>query len=165
MYDKEKKDAYYEQNKEKILAYRKEWRETHQEKAKAYAKSWREDPKNKEKIKGYRATRQKLRKADPEKRNEQDRKYRKRAIANGTSIQGWLIKKYGGIPCMDCNGVFPFIAMDFDHRPEEKKEFNIGRFGQYTATPERLSKLMKEVSKCDLVCANCHRIRTQERYK
>lgn len=159
----ENNKRYYEENRERFLAYQAEYRRTHREKNKAYAKKWREDPANKETIKRYRDAHQKRRNANPEKRIEYEKTYRKKAIANGTSVQGWLIKKYSGRPCMDCDGVFAWIAMDFDHRPDETKEFNIGRLGQYKATPERIAITEKEIAKCDLVCSNCHRVRTQER--
>ncbi len=78
-------------------------------------------------------------------------------------VVDYLIKKYGRIPCMDCDKVWPWCAMDFDHRPGEVKEFGIGVFSNNKATPERVAQIEKEISKCDLVCASCHRVRTQER--
>jgi hypothetical protein len=51
--------------------------------------------------------------------------------------------------------------MDFDHRGEVEKTGNIGSLvSQAYFTIERLKK---EIDKCDLVCANCHRIRTYNR--
>ena len=145
------------------LAYQAEYREAHREEAIAYSKKWREDPANKEAKKRYQETAAAKRRATPGERNEYEKEYRKKAIEQGTSVQGWLINKYGGVPCMDCGGVFDFVAMDFDHRPEETKEFGIGTLGQYVATPERLAKVEKEIAKCDLVCSNCHRVRTKKR--
>lgn len=60
-------------------------------------------------------------------------------------------------PCMDCKGVFPPFCMDYDHRnPNEKyKEVGILVVGRYAK-----SLILQEMAKCDLVCANCHRIRT-----
>lgn len=55
---------------------------------------------------------------------------------------------------MDCGGTFPPECMDFDHVRGEKS-FNVGE-NFYISE----SKLLAEVAKCDLVCANCHRIRT-----
>ena len=98
------------------------------------------------------------------KRNKGSIKKRKKKNASEyASLYGWLKHKFEGIPCSDCEGVFPYCSMDFDHRSDEKKEFNISYCGSALATPERTSKWMKEIDKCDLVCANCHRIRTQER--
>lgn len=63
-------------------------------------------------------------------------------------------------PCMDCGGFWPDNpeVMDFDHRPGEVKLFNPGMGN--TGSRERM---LAEIAKCDLVCANCHRIRTAAR--
>jgi hypothetical protein len=90
---------------------------------------------------------------------------RARFDAKKQRIRDYLIKKYGGIPCMDCDKVWPWCAMDFDHRPGEGKEFGIGVLSNNKATPERVAQIEKEISKCDLVCASCHRVRTQNRHE
>lgn len=46
--------------------------------------------------------------------------------------------------------------MDFDHVGD--KAFNIA-----TAIDKRWSEIQAEIKKCDVVCANCHRIRTYTR--
>ncbi len=84
---------------------------------------------------------------------------------NGTNIAGWLAKRYEGIPCMDCDVTYSHHIMDFDHRPEETKEFGIAKKGAYVATPENIAEVMKEIDKCDYVCSNCHRERTYQRNK
>lgn len=55
-------------------------------------------------------------------------------------------------PCTDCGQVFPPCVMDFDHVRGTKK-FNVG-------LAKNLTQLAQEIEKCELVCANCHRIRT-----
>jgi hypothetical protein len=62
-------------------------------------------------------------------------------------------------PCSDCKGFFHYSIMQHDHRDSEQKLFLLSQrsasFG---------SKIfMKEMNKCDLVCANCHGIRTWKR--
>lgn len=62
-------------------------------------------------------------------------------------------------PCVDCGGQFPGCAMDFDHRDPGQKQYTVSRMvGR--AGPKRI---MAEVAKCDIVCANCHRDRTYRR--
>lgn len=61
-----------------------------------------------------------------------------------------------GKPCQDCGNVFPTECMDFDHREPTQKLFQIG---QHHASFS-WEKVLKEIEKCDLICANCHRIRT-----
>lgn len=60
-------------------------------------------------------------------------------------------------PCIDCGLKYPPECMDFDH-VRGKKLFTIGE-------RRRQSGLLAEIAKCDLVCANCHRIRTRARRK
>ena len=73
--------------------------------------------------------------------------------------------KYQGTPCLDCGGAFEWCAMDFDHRPEETKEFAIGYMSSWTTKPESIARVEKEIAKCDLICSNCHRVRTRDRYE
>lgn len=47
--------------------------------------------------------------------------------------------------------------MDFDHLSD--KDFNISRWLKSSLNYQHL---WQEIRKCDLVCANCHRIRTQQ---
>lgn len=63
-------------------------------------------------------------------------------------------------PCLDCGGRFPLECMQFDHRPGETKLFNIGM----RSTLAR-ARLVAEIAKCDVVCANCHAIRTTGRIR
>lgn len=69
-----------------------------------------------------------------------------------------LIKNSKNGPCMDCGVQYPFYIMDFDHRPGEVKCFGLG-----DAESRSTAKILAEIDKCDLVCANCHRERTFNR--
>ena len=61
------------------------------------------------------------------------------------------------VPCADCNEPYPSYVMDLDHVRGVKK-FNI------SSTRNRsYEDLRNEIAKCDVVCANCHRIRTHNR--
>jgi hypothetical protein len=48
--------------------------------------------------------------------------------------------------------------MDFDHREGEKK-----LFGLNSVTRRTIPVILREIQKCDVVCANCHRERTHQR--
>lgn len=64
-------------------------------------------------------------------------------------------------PCQDCRQEFPPICMDFDHIPERgPKLFAISHA---VLSYRQAEKIKIEIAKCDLVCANCHRIRTWKR--
>ena len=60
-------------------------------------------------------------------------------------------------PCVDCGQTFPPCAMDFDH-VRGKKRFGVSKMRNFS-----IENILEEIAKCDLVCANCHRIRTFER--
>lgn len=62
-----------------------------------------------------------------------------------------------GKSCADCRGQFPSVAMDFDHVQEGKIQ-TIARMRSAS-----WAQVVEELAKCELVCANCHRIRTQAR--
>lgn len=62
-------------------------------------------------------------------------------------------------PCKDCNQTFPPVCMDFDHLPQYKKSFNVS--SQWKLLPTQ--KIIDEIAKCEVVCSNCHRIRTASR--
>ena len=69
-----------------------------------------------------------------------------------------LIAEAKDCPCADCKTRYPVFVMDFDHRPGVEKLFNIGASLKKYAS--QLDVLRAEIAKCDVVCANCHRIRT-----
>jgi predicted HNH restriction endonuclease len=61
-------------------------------------------------------------------------------------------------PCADCGNKYPPYVMQFDHIEGFTKLFNIARgmLGNKAA-------FIEEVKKCEVVCANCHAIRTHKR--
>lgn len=60
--------------------------------------------------------------------------------------------------CIDCGYVDHPAALDFDH-VRGTKEFSVG----HAITRLPMEKVWKEIEKCDIRCANCHRVRTAER--
>lgn len=62
-------------------------------------------------------------------------------------------------PCKDCQGWFEPYQMDFDHI-SDNKACNVS---QMVAMGYSLEKILVEIAKCELVCANCHRKRTSLR--
>lgn len=63
------------------------------------------------------------------------------------------------VPCQDCKVRFPPICMDFDHVRGEK----IGNVAEMVNQNRKWSVIEKEVAKCEVVCACCHRLRTVDR--
>lgn len=64
-----------------------------------------------------------------------------------------------GLACLDCDKVYPSFVMEFDHVRGEK----VADVSALVAKGVPESMLRAEIEKCDLVCANCHRIRTFHR--
>jgi hypothetical protein len=58
--------------------------------------------------------------------------------------------------CIDC-GISDWRVLEFDH-VRGKKKFNIGDYQKYS-----MKVLKEEIRKCEVRCANCHRIKTMER--
>jgi len=79
--------------------------------------------------------------------------YQARKKARRDELSEWLNDIKKTLSCKRC-GNNDYRVLDFHHRDEREKEFTIGdalkRLG-----PERI---LKEIAKCDPLCANCHRI-------
>jgi hypothetical protein len=68
-------------------------------------------------------------------------------------------------PCCDCiaegrDGKWDIEVLDFDHRDSTIKKFDISQVVRHFRT---VKDLMDEIAKCDVVCANHHRLRTKNR--
>lgn len=61
-----------------------------------------------------------------------------------------------GVPCADCSESFPVYVMHWDHLPGFEK---IGDISTMVANRNR-DVVLEELKKCELVCANCHVLRT-----
>lgn len=62
-------------------------------------------------------------------------------------------------PCVDCGVQYHYCVMQFDHIRGVKK-FEISQ-----SKKRSLKVVAEEIAKCDLVCANCHAIRTHTRLR
>ena len=75
------------------------------------------------------------------------------------SLKAWMIQLKSN-PCTDCKGIFPVCCMDFDHKKGTIKSYNLGSMFAHHYSRELIES---ELAKCELVCSNCHRIRTRDR--
>ena len=67
-----------------------------------------------------------------------------------------LVEIRGG-RCEDCGYDVSIAALEFHHRNSKTKDFGVGNFnGSW-------ERLVAEAAKCDLLCANCHRLRHRYR--
>lgn len=83
---------------------------------------------------------------------KRNRRYRKELSAYVNNIKEKT-------PCADCKKNFPYYVMDFDHLDGYIKD---GMVSFFTKTG-RIESMKKEINKCEVVCSNCHRIRTYSR--
>lgn len=72
-----------------------------------------------------------------------------------------LLAGLKNVPCADCKGQFDPCVMDFDHLDPSQKKHNIHTMSRRSD----LKGLMAEIAKCEVVCANCHRLRTKRRWE
>lgn len=71
------------------------------------------------------------------------------------SIRRQVIIKAKDKPCMDCGVKYPSYVTQFDHRDPSTKVSAVSSMISCT-----MNKLLLEIAKCDVVCANCHAERT-----
>lgn len=57
--------------------------------------------------------------------------------------------------CADCGYNDNALALEFDHKPGTKGNKTVASMMYYS-----WDKIWEEIKKCDIVCANCHAIRT-----
>lgn len=93
---------------------------------------------------------------DPESRRQKQYEFKKKNLA---IIRKELWKLLSSSFCIDC-GIQDPVAFEFDHI-EDNKKYNVGAMmsnGSYS-----WDAIRKEIDKCEIVCANCHRHRTNNR--
>jgi hypothetical protein len=72
------------------------------------------------------------------------------------AIQYAKIAEIKNVPCADCGHKFPHYVMEFDHI--EDKSYNVASMVGFN-----WEKVLTEIKKCEVVCSNCHAIRTWNR--
>jgi len=75
---------------------------------------------------------------------------------NKTYVLGYLTQH----PCVDCGEKDP-IVLEFDHRDPKEKCDNIAHL---ISTRSTIKIIEKEITKCDVRCANCHRRKTAKQF-
>lgn len=62
-------------------------------------------------------------------------------------------------PCTSCGNTYPWYIMQFDHRDRSEKANTVSKLFNRGA---RWEDVLAEIDKCDLVCPNCHAIKTYD---
>lgn len=76
--------------------------------------------------------------------------YKDKAKTSDRAKKEWL-NSLKNKPCQCCKQKFPPCAMDFHHTDGEK-EFTISKMAHGR------DRILQEITKCELLCACCHRI-------
>jgi len=66
-----------------------------------------------------------------------------------------LVRAAKEVPCADCGGTFSSVCMDFDHQGDKT-----AAIAKMVSDGRSLDMIEAEIAKCEIVCSNCHRIRT-----
>jgi hypothetical protein len=89
------------------------------------------------------------------RQREQKKEQKKRARARA---KAWIREYKLQHGCVDCGYNKHPDVLEFDHLPDKKKSFELS-----DARWRTITAIKKEVAKCEVVCANCHRLRTYTR--
>jgi hypothetical protein len=81
-----------------------------------------------------------------------------RRAARYREFRAWLWERKSG-PCTDCGSRYHPAAMQFDHLPGTEKCFEVSM----SSAQRSRESVVAELAKCELVCANCHALRTYDR--
>lgn len=80
----------------------------------------------------------------------------RRAVKAYAARSSETIRQAKNVPCADCGNKYPYYVMQFDHQDNKFK--NVSAMTTYSK-----ARLLSEISKCEVVCANCHAERTFKR--
>lgn len=100
----------------------------------------------------------------PHKGGKQGRQPRCRKCVHAETVKkkqaarAWLVDFFKSNHCSDC-GNSDLRVLEFDHTQDNKRAC----VADLVARGYALHVVKEEVAKCDVVCANCHRIRTISR--
>lgn len=104
------------------------------------------------KAKAAAAARYQRYRQQPERMAHRQERQRMRAAEHRAKLD--VIKRASG--CVDCGYNENSVALDFDHVRGSKVK-NVGEMSNHT-----WKKVEAEMAKCEIRCANCHRVKTHE---
>lgn len=84
---------------------------------------------------------------------------KKRSNAKRLEIINFLTNVKIQFGCCAC-GCSDYWALEFHHVHPEEKLFNVSMFLIEGTWEQRIERLLKEIAKCEIMCANCHKFMT-----
>jgi ribosomal protein S20 len=85
-----------------------------------------------------------------EKYQARNKNYRER-------VRNYVREIKESFPCQDCNTLYPYYVMEFDHLHSKEKSV------AWLTSHGTMDQVIKEIEKCELICSNCHKVRTWKR--
>jgi hypothetical protein len=91
---------------------------------------------------------------NPERCKDRDKRRKPGARdLNRTRVLRYLLEH----PCVDCGETDP-VVLEFDHLRDKVKALSV-----LAATAHSWQRILAEIEKCEVRCANCHRRKTAQR--
>lgn len=84
--------------------------------------------------------------------------YRSRQSTRRAALRE-IVRAAKNVPCADCGIQYHYCVMQFDHTGEDKID-NVARM---VANLRSIALILAEIAKCEVVCSNCHALRTFQR--
>lgn len=94
---------------------------------------------------------------------EKNKQYKRRDSIKRQAVKRERARKFvlkNLTECVDC-GETNKVVLEFDHVTGKK----VAGISYMTSNGYKIEEIEKEIAKCEVVCANCHRIRTAKRNK
>lgn len=143
------------EEKQRKLEYQRKWRAENRDEILGYARQWYDEHRG---VVAEQRKVQRYKKRGPPKIRTRMSPEDERASRVIYSRRGqerrqllyWTLKSK--FTCLDCGENDP-ACLQFHHRDPSQKLMNIGHKGKCSST----EKLLAEIVKCDVLCANCHR--------
>ena len=89
-------------------------------------------------------------------REAEAEKQRVRKTSRAEKFKEYINHLKESTACQDCGNFYKAYVMDLDHRDPKQKSFSVSKHNG----SKSWDTLLAEITKCDIVCANCHRERT-----
>jgi hypothetical protein len=88
--------------------------------------------------------------------DDQKAKTRRRTTENQIKLREDVRKYKEESGCVDCDGKYPYFMLQFDHVGDDKL-YNVAKL---TGEHSSRKRVFEEIEKCEVVCGNCHSVRT-----
>ena len=147
-------------NKERKKEYNRKWYQKNKERIRKchrrYSQKWYKDMSKKNKEKKRELAREHYRK-NKEKAKEYSKKYSKNVLAPKRKVLKKKAVDFLGGKCSKCGYNKCMAALDFHHKQKRENHHKENDISVMITALKHWEVIKKELKKCILLCANCHR--------